>query len=632
MQTVHEGVPGGAAAAPRPADRPAGPPPDTPRPASAPRRGRVAGRDARHGGRARARTPRSSRCRAARSPCPRPAGTRSRRWPRRHRPGPAGASLSIDSYAPKSVVCSPKPSSDEAQRSADRAGRAGPSGSASSTAAAVSTKPQPTIRRGPIRRRVYEPVAPAAIAAKVSGSSRSPVSSGLRPSTSWRYWTAISSRPTRASMARTMQPTEVEKAGLANIRMSISGCARRFCRRTKSDEQRAAQRTAAPAVARPSSASPAPSRFTPRTTPSTPGRGHQRAEHVPGAVVAAPRLGQQQPAERQDHGHQRDVDQEDRAPPEVLDEEAAEHRSDGRADRGDRGPDADRDAPARAGRGRPARRIDSVAGMIIAPPTPSRARAAMSTCAGCRRARRPRRRRRRARSRAAVRGGGRPGHRACRRGSAARRRPADRRPRSTAARRRSGRRSSVTAGTATCSTVASSATSSRLTQRTTRTTQRLAPSAGCAQPASRPWSSRTCMYLPNGPSRSAGQPGMQRLLPLQARHRRASDPSAYASSAWPHVVHLIPRRTTECGVRHAGPRTRPPPDGARHRRGRTSDPPRDRPNTVRSPGRDGRRNAYGTDLCYSRIPKHPSEMTAGKSDRKVAGIRRTVRKRCPAET
>ncbi len=76
-----------------------------------------------------------------------------------------------------------------------------------------------------------------------------------------------------------------------------------------------------------------------------PGRGHQRAQHVPRAVLAAARLGQQPAGQRQDHGHQRDVDQEDRAPPEVLDQEAADDRPGGGADRGDRGPDPDGERP-----------------------------------------------------------------------------------------------------------------------------------------------------------------------------------------------------------------------------------------------------------------------------------------------
>src|SRR5205807_10163653 len=47
-----------------------------------------------------------------------------------------------------------------------------------------------------------------------------------------------------------------------------------------------------------------------------------------------------EPRRRADDGH-RDVDQEDRAPPEVGEQQAAEHRADGHADADSGGPDSD---------------------------------------------------------------------------------------------------------------------------------------------------------------------------------------------------------------------------------------------------------------------------------------------------
>ncbi len=72
---------------------------------------------------------------------------------------------------------------------------------------------------------------------------------------------------------------------------------------------------------------------------------HERADHVPGAAPVTLRLGQQQPSDRQADQHQRDVDEEDRTPPEVLEQEAAEQGPDRRAHRGDRAPDAYRERP-----------------------------------------------------------------------------------------------------------------------------------------------------------------------------------------------------------------------------------------------------------------------------------------------
>jgi len=115
-----------------------------------------------------------------------------------------------------------------------------------------------------------------------------------------------------------------------------------------------------------------------------------------------------------------------------------------------------------------------VAGMIIAPPAPSSARARISTCALCANAA----------SADATPNSAYPS-------SSTRRRPTlspsvpnrisrDAQTSGYVSTIHSssidpGLRSSVTAGTATCSTVASTATSSRLTHRTTRTIHRWAP-------------------------------------------------------------------------------------------------------------------------------------------------------------
>lgn len=76
-----------------------------------------------------------------------------------------------------------------------------------------------------------------------------------------------------------------------------------------------------------------------------PGRRHQGADDVPGTGAVALRLGQQQPPHRKTDQHQRNVDEEDRTPPEVLQQEAAQQRPDRRAHRGHGAPDADRERP-----------------------------------------------------------------------------------------------------------------------------------------------------------------------------------------------------------------------------------------------------------------------------------------------
>ena len=75
------------------------------------------------------------------------------------------------------------------------------------------------------------------------------------------------------------------------------------------------------------------------------GDGQQHAEVVDPARARVPRLGhEQQDRDHADRG-ERDVDQEDRAPPEVGEQQAADDRADGHADAHGGGPDADGPGP-----------------------------------------------------------------------------------------------------------------------------------------------------------------------------------------------------------------------------------------------------------------------------------------------
>ncbi len=254
-----------------------------------------------------------------------------------------------------------------------------PSAVSSTTAKAVRQNPAHTIRRGPNRRSIRAPASPAAIAAKVSGSSRSPVSSGDSPSTSCRYCAAISSRPTSASMASTMHPTEVLKAGRRNISRSTSGCVRRRCRRTN-PTSRAAPSTSGTTVNRLATGSPPPSRFTPRTTPKR-----------PAAAISAPTTSQGPRPSPFDSGSSSRPTGRLTSISGMLTRKTEPHQKCSRRNPPSSGPTAAPTAAtalqmpmasARSRRsGKTWRRIDSVAGMIIAPPTPSSARAMIRTWA-----------------------------------------------------------------------------------------------------------------------------------------------------------------------------------------------------------------------------------------------------------
>ena len=77
------------------------------------------------------------------------------------------------------------------------------------------------------------------------------------------------------------------------------------------------------------------------------GAGHQTHHHlqagdaVPGALAVAARGGDIAPGQRQRDQHNGHVDQEHRTPPEMFQQCAAHHRTEGRAARRHRGPDAD---------------------------------------------------------------------------------------------------------------------------------------------------------------------------------------------------------------------------------------------------------------------------------------------------
>ena len=147
------------------------------------------------------------------------------------------------------------------------------------------------------------------------------------------------------------------------------------------------------------------------------GRGRRsRAPRRPGR--ASGRVGSFDVGIRKTPGEQaddddRDVHEEDRAPVEVLEQEAAGQRAE-HDPRGRRSPAQTPIALPRSGPGNTLVMIDSVAGMMNAPPMPMNARVAMSCSDDARERRRASSRGRRSRARAAARRAVRTGHRGCR--------------------------------------------------------------------------------------------------------------------------------------------------------------------------------------------------------------------------
>ncbi len=180
-------------------------------------------------------------------------------------------------------------------------------------------------------------------------------------------------------MASTMHPTDVLNAGRRNIARSTSGYARLRCRRTKPASS-AAPSTSGPTVSRLTTGSPPPRRFTPRTTPNS-----------PPAAISAPTTSQGPRPSPFDSGSSSRPTGRLTSISGMLTRKTEPHQKCSSRKPPSSGPTAAPTAAtalqmpmaiARSRRsGKTCRRIDSVAGMIIAPPTPSSARATISSWA-----------------------------------------------------------------------------------------------------------------------------------------------------------------------------------------------------------------------------------------------------------
>ncbi len=180
-------------------------------------------------------------------------------------------------------------------------------------------------------------------------------------------------------MASTMQPTEVLNAGRRNMHRSTSGCGSRRWRRTKK-KRRAAPISRGSKVKGLATASPPPSRFTPKTTPNS-----------PAAAISAPVTSQGPAPLPRDSGSSTRPTGRLTSISGMLTRKTAPHQKCSSRKPPSSGPTAAPTAAtalqtpmarARSRRsGKTWRRIDRVAGMIMAPPTPSSARATMSISA-----------------------------------------------------------------------------------------------------------------------------------------------------------------------------------------------------------------------------------------------------------
>ena len=229
-------------------------------------------------------------------PIPAPAGTTSPRSPPPRPPAPAGP-RSASTRTPRTTSSRARSPSSTNPDSSSPVLSAPPIAVSTSTATAVSTNPPHTIRRGPNRRSRRAPASPAAIAAKVSGSSRSPVSRGRQA----QHELQILRRDQFQADQRQHRQHDAAHRGAerrrANIPMSTSGMRAPPLTSYEEDEQHRAHRQRHDGD-RPHLAAAQPLHAQDDAEQSHGGR--QRADHVPGTVLRAARLGQQQPSHRAD--------------------------------------------------------------------------------------------------------------------------------------------------------------------------------------------------------------------------------------------------------------------------------------------------------------------------------------------
>jgi hypothetical protein len=96
----------------------------------------------------------------------------------------------------------------------------------------MNARPPTIATAGRTRRKTTGTTMDPRMAAPPEGSSRKPDSSGDRPTASCRYCAMNGKVPNMTKMPSMLVATAVLKAGVRNSRRSISGSARRRCRRT----------------------------------------------------------------------------------------------------------------------------------------------------------------------------------------------------------------------------------------------------------------------------------------------------------------------------------------------------------------------------------------------------------------
>ena len=178
----------------------------------------------------------------------------------------------------------------------------------------------------PMRTASRVPATEVTTTAAASGSSRTPVLSGLYDFTTWKYWVIRKMKPSSANSAIATAPQAAVKRGLRKRLTSIMGCADRV-----SATAIMASTATPPAMTAAVEAEPQPQRgasITPNTSMPIPAPDSDKATPVDrrrGRIARGRHGGRHA---HRDNGGEQGHQHEDAAPPEALKQPATRDRAD----------------------------------------------------------------------------------------------------------------------------------------------------------------------------------------------------------------------------------------------------------------------------------------------------------------
>ncbi len=208
----------------------------------------------------------------------------------------------------------------------------------------TSVNPVVSTSRCEKRRTSTPAITPNTVAVTAAGSSASPARNGPYPCTSWKYCDRKNTRP---GQAEHRQQVGGDHAGEPRVAEQPDVDQRVGQPQLAADEQRqrrGAEHPGGDDVGTDAVRDAGEALLDRIDHTEHADHGQRHTGQIPRTGLGVAVFGQQHDAADDQNHHHRDVDQEDRAPPEVLEQHAADHGAERRAGGERRRPDADGDA------------------------------------------------------------------------------------------------------------------------------------------------------------------------------------------------------------------------------------------------------------------------------------------------